>query len=137
MKKKFTSMISFVFVLLMVMQVGIAYAANTSDTSFEFLFGNTSFTQYTASRRKDDTSPAYMYVQNHTGDIAKVAAVKGNYGESSYTPIIYIPRTGTYCISSNVYEDGARALRLRVQKYNTFSAMYLKGLWSPDSWSCK
>lgn len=93
-----------------------SFAANIEDSSWSFNFRKTNFNLYTPERKKTNKTPVYFYVNGIKGDHLKVAAVKGNYKNSTYTPIRWISRAGKYCLSSNIYEDGYRSARVRGQK---------------------
>ena len=124
-------------VTFLLANMGSAIAANTSDTARSFNFGRTNFNLYTTSRPKQDASPVYFYVESLKGnDTLKARALTGNKKVSSYTPISYISTVGKYCISSNIYEDGYRSVRVHEQKHSLFSTLKADGYLSPDSWSC-
>ena len=103
--------------------------------------GRTDFTEYTSARLKYDTSSIYCKVTSlyTDGQGFKIAAVRGNRSESSFTDVIHFTKPATKKIRSNIMEDArsrgtSRYARLRVQKYGTFDAGGISGLWSPDSY---
>ncbi|MCI7239146.1 MAG: hypothetical protein SOU08_05185 [Anaerococcus sp.] len=135
--KKIKNLIAALMVTFLLANMVSAIAANTSDTSWSFNFGRINKNLYTESRSKQDQSPVYFYVDNfQSGDVLRVRAITGSKKPSSYTPISYISTVGKYCISSNIYEDGYRSVRVHGQKHSLFSTLKADGYWSPDSWSC-
>lgn len=111
------------------------------DKYFKFEFGRFYFTQSTDPRKKYDTSPIYCNVKSiwTTGQSLKLAAIRGDYTESTYTPITYVTKPGVYYLKSNIIEDArsrgtASTARVRCQKYSTLDKATISGFWSPDSY---
>lgn len=119
-----------------------AFAGSHDNYGFSFTMGATNFTQYTTSRVKNETTPIYCRVDEaklNTKSV-KLAAVRGDYKESKYTPVTYVYRPGTYYLSSYIREDfnsgrsSISTARIRCQKYETFGFADISGVWSPDSY---
>ena len=111
------------------------------DKYFKFEMNRLDFTMYTKPRKKYETSPIYCNVKSiwTTGKSVKLAAVRGDYKESTFTPITYITEPGVYYLKSNIKEDArsrgtVSTASIRCQKYSTLDKATVSGLWSPDSY---
>ena len=140
MRKRFFSM---VIILAILFNLGSSFAANTSDTSWQWEIPWWTLERYTELRRKKDNSPIYFdieefYSRDRGGTLElKVVGSDGrmfSYGDEF---IVHATSARTYCISSNAYEDKGYDVAVKVrgdrQKSSQIDA---KGVWSPDSWSC-
>lgn len=114
---------------------------NHTNMNFSFNLGTTNFTQYSPKRMKFEKTPVYCKVKSmHLNDQSiKLAAVRGDYTESTFTPIYYVTSPGVYYLSSNIMENHIKLktdqnARIRCQKYNNFTQASLNGVRSPDSY---
>ena len=116
-------------------------AGSHSDMNFKFEMGRAEFTKYSSARTKNETSPIYCNVKSiwSTGNGFKLAAIRGDYTESTYTPITYVTGPGVYYLKSNIKEDArsrgtVSTARIKCQKYGSFDKGTVSGVWSPDSY---
>lgn len=140
--KKIKKVFSVAILSIILLPSMTVFAGSHDNFAFSFSMGKTNFNKYTVSREKNETTPIYCKVNTlklNTKSI-KLAAVRGDYKESTYTPVTYVHKPGTYYLSSNIREDfnsgrsSINTARVRCQKYNTWGSAEVTGLWSPDSY---
>ena len=115
------------------------YAGNNTDTSWDWHMPGYSFERYTQPREKWDASPIYFKVETARlyGGSVQIKVVFDNGSEPDYTDVKFVTKPDVYCLSSSTFEEQGYGTRVKVRgDRQTFTEMWLSGVWSPDSQSC-
>lgn|GEM_PF-3568807 len=113
-------------------------AANVKDSDWNyFTFGNTG-TNYTDTRQKQDTTPAYSNVieyNGRSGDYLQMYLVDSNKGDFHSRIVKTVHGPGQYSVSSYAYEDrGIVNVKMAfVAPWRLSYSWSANGHWSPDS----
>ena len=125
-KKRLAGAVGVVMLLAVLMPASVL-AGNTSKTSYRYSSSGYGFA--TATRDKENSSPAYI---NHQGS-AKVNVQVRSSGVN-YTSGTYNVAAGeTRSLANTVYQNGKRNCYLYITPYSGGSA-YLYGTWAPDTY---
>lgn len=112
--------------LLAVLMPASALAGNTSKTSY---YNTTTYGFATATRDKENNSPAYIYHQGFEKTKVEVRSSGVNYTSGSYNVAVGEVRS----IANTVYKNGKRNCYLFLTPYSGSSAT-LYGTWAPDTY---
>lgn len=134
MRKKFCSFLA--VALIMAMCTPVAFAANTTDTTWNYTVSNSY--RYTTLRAKENSTP--VYTQYKTGSYERLAAnvASNSYeyhtylADGSHVYNVYVHRGVQQSIHNDVYESGVRScfVGFATGDSQSFAA---SGVWSPDS----
>ncbi len=121
-----------------------AFAANTSDTPFNFVVNATNFNVKTGAREKQNSTAVYCKItdlaDNNKVRVRALACnadgeVNKTQNGLSGTSASYVTLTlgKPYSIHTHIYEDGYRSAKLAFESINFINSERVKGVWSPDS----
>lgn len=84
--KKIKTISLIALIMFVSLPIFLNWKDSHTDMSFNFDMGKTSFTQYTRSRYKKDSSPVYCYVDYIwiLGQSVKMKAKRGDWSPDSY-----------------------------------------------------
>lgn len=125
--------------MIFLFSVGSTLAKNDDDTWFDFTFQLGSFEKYTEARLKTDDSPIYVKVTGQTpGRYVQLTQVFSDRSYPEYHPPTFTSRgADRYCVHGTTYEDSGYPTMVRVRMDRQgLLAMYVHGVWSPDSNYC-
>lgn len=133
--------VALAFSALLVATPQRAWAANTKDTTYSFVFHGSN-TQGTAGRKKRDASPVYVRVHTFTVDVVNFyvdggETRKGPWRNLTVGGSVKLTKQGNanmggkYRIRTNVKEAGCGYARLT--GWTGGSRGKVRGVWSPDS----
>lgn len=124
-RKKSLAGVIGVIMLLVVLMPASVLAGNTSKTTY---YNTTSYGFATATRDKENSSPAYIYHQGNAKAKVEVRSSGVNYTSGNYNVAVGEVRY----LSNTVYQNGRRNCYLFLKPYSGGTAT-LRGSWAPDT----